>query len=104
MLEMLKPLLTFAGLATMGAAPALADQNPVSPAFGNTILSTYPDGRTAELRLKQVHPFAPPISFRTPIPSSGFSAAWSAKAVSGEPIKITLVKGRATGAPVTQIR
>lgn len=130
---MLKPLSSVALLAMLIGSPARTDQSPIAPAFGNTILSTYPDGRTGELWLKpdgsytamgrrkdqsnghwkvhdqklclkQAHPFAPPFSFCTPIPSGGFSAAWSAKSVSGEPIKITLVKGRATGAPATRVQ
>lgn len=94
-------------------------------AFGGTIVSTYPDNRKAELWLhesgsydamgrrgdrssgrwsvqgdklclKQSHPFAPPFfHYCTPIPSSDH---WTAKAVTGETIKVRLVKGR-RGAP-----
>lgn len=95
----------------------------VSEAFGNTIRSTYPDGRTAELWLspdgsytaegrrhdpssghwkvkgaklclKQSHPIPAPFNYCVPVPASGLSAAWSGKAYTGEPIQIQLVKGQ----------
>jgi hypothetical protein len=103
--------------ASVHAAPASVQQ-----AFGNTIVSTYPDGRKGELWLepggtysaegrrkdmssghwtvkgsklclKQAKPIGVPFNFCTPIPNSGLSGTWSAKAVSGEPIKVKLVKG-----------
>ena len=95
------PLCLFAVLA---GAPAVAAPSPVSKAFGNTIVSTYPDGRKAELWLqpdgdytakgrrgdgssgrwrikgerlclKQSHPLPSPFSFCTPIPSTGMDPA-----------------------------
>ena len=104
------------------AQPASIQSASVQEAFGNTIVSTYPDGRKAELRLqrdgsyaakgrrgdpssgrwsikgaklclKQAHPFPAPFTFCTPIPSSGLNGTWSAKAVTGEAIKVKLVKG-----------
>lgn len=108
----------------VGAAQAQPDAPPaIQRAFGNTILSTYPDGRTArlwldpsgsytamgrrkdrssghwkisgdKLCLKQSHPFAPPFfKYCTAIPESDH---WSAKAVTGEPIRVRLVPGRAS--------
>jgi hypothetical protein len=94
----------------------------VRAAFGNTILSTYPDGRQGQLWLhpggtydaegrrgdhssgkwtakgekvclKQSKPHAFPFSFCAPMPSGGVGASWTAKAVTGEPIRIKLVKG-----------
>ena len=91
-------------------------------AFGSTIVSTYPDGRQAELWLqrdggyraegrrhdpssgrwqikgdklclKQQRPFPAPFSFCTPLPASGIDRAWAGKAFTGEPIRIRLVKG-----------
>jgi hypothetical protein len=106
------------------AAPAAALANtPIDGAFGNTIISTYPDGRTARLWLhpdgsydargrrgdpsggrwslkgakvclRQVRPFAAPFSFCTGIGEAHVGAAWKGKAVSGEAITIRLIKGQ----------
>ncbi|MBV9509132.1 MAG: hypothetical protein JO303_02475 [Caulobacteraceae bacterium] len=114
-----------ASLAAGAAAdPSSADAARVSEAFGNTIISTYPDGRTAELWLKpggaysakgrrgdpssgrwtvkgsklclkQSRPLPMFISYCTPIPDGGMGHAWSAKAVTGEPIRVQLIKGQA---------
>jgi hypothetical protein len=103
------------------ASPPLVIQK----AFGNTIVSTYPDNRKAELWLhptgsydamgrrgdrssgrwhvdgdklclKQEHPWAPPLfRYCTPMPTQEH---WTAKAVSGETIQVQLMKGR-RGAP-----
>lgn len=96
---------------------------PVEAAFGNTIVSTYADGRTGELWLapdgsytaegrrhdpsrgywsakgqrlclKQVRPVPVPFSFCTPIPKVGMGQAWAAKAASGEAITVRVVTGR----------
>ncbi len=101
-----------------------AETSQLNAAFKNTIVSTYPDGRqgrlwlsrggayTAEGRrkdrsdgqwtlkgdqicLRQSHPATLPISYCTAIPSGGGGAEWSAKSVTGEPIRVKLVKGRA---------
>ena len=96
----------------------------IQKAFGNTIVSTYPDGRQAKLWLqpsgdytaegrkhdpssghwnvsgdklclKQTHPASVPFfKYCTPIPTSD---TWTAKAVTGEPIRVRLVRGRAAG-------
>ena len=108
---------TIALVAPLAATAQMA--SPLAPAFGNTIVSTYPDGRKGELYLsrdggytakgrrgdpsdghwtlkgaklclKQSHPWAPPFSFCTPLPSG---KTWSAKAVTGETISVTIVKG-----------
>lgn len=119
------PRLLRAGLALAAlaiAAPALAaDASPdaVKQAFGNTIVSTYPDGRTAllwlkadgsytakgrrrtdssgtwtvkksEVCLKQLKPVHAPFSYCTALPSSD---TWTAKAVTGEKITVKVVKG-----------
>jgi hypothetical protein len=92
-------------------------------AFGNTIQSTYPDGRQAELWLnpdgsytaegrrhdrssghwklsgekiclKQSHPFAFGMSYCTPIAHVRIGSSWTGKAVTGEAIRIRLVRGR----------
>lgn len=103
--------------------PAVAAPD-LSPAFAGTIVSTYPDGRTGrlwlrpgsayvakgrrgdpssgrwrvvgqKLCLKQSRPIPVPFSYCAPLPTGGVSASWSGKAVTGEPITITLVPGRA---------
>ena len=116
------------GLACLVLPIALASAftaqaaSPVSGAFGNTVISTYPDGRHGELWLeangaytsegrrgdmssghwtvkgdklcmKQSKPVPVFLSFCTPIPSAGMGQEWSAKAVTGEPIKVKVVKG-----------
>jgi hypothetical protein len=121
---MLRILPLLAALAAAG--PSLADSDArtvVSAAFGNTIVSTYPDGRTAELWLqpdgsytaegrrhdrsrgrwsvkedklclKQSHPFAFGYVFCTPIRDVTVGSTWTAKAVTGEPIQVTLRRGK----------
>jgi opacity protein-like surface antigen len=104
------------------AASAAPASSPLEKAFGNTIVSTYPDGRKAELYLRadggytakgrrgdpssghwkakggklclsQSHPIPSPFSFCTPIPHT-MTSSWSAKAVTGERIRVKLVQGR----------
>lgn len=101
-------------------APSEAD---LAPAFGNTLLSTYPDGRTARMWLQhggvyegqgrrgglssgtwrvrngqvcfsQRRPIPLPGSFCTPIVPGAVGASWTAKAMTGETIRVTLVPGR----------
>ncbi len=110
-----------AALGLAGAARAETDAG-LDKAFGSTIVSTYPDGRQAELWLhrdggytaagrrqdrssgrwrvkdgklclSQQKPWAPPISYCTPLPDGGMDKAWSAKSVTGDPITVKLVKG-----------
>jgi len=113
-------------LAALAAAAATrADQPPqqLRQAFGNTILSTYPDGRTARLWLQpngsytaqgrrgdpssgrwkikgqriclsQSRPFPAPFAFCTAVPSGGMGSTWSARAVTGETIRVKVVQGR----------
>jgi hypothetical protein len=126
-----RPPLVF-GLLLALAAPIVfmgaADARPsvVDRAFGNTIVSTYPDGRTGELWLnaggaytakgrrgdpsrghwsikgdklclKQVKPVPMLISFCTPIPQAGLGTPWSAKAATGEAITVRVMKGHYSG-------
>lgn len=115
-----------AGLVAAGAFAATPSE--VTRAFGNTIVSTYPDGRTAELWLqpsggytamgrrgdrsaghwkvkgaqlclKQSRPIPFPITYCTALPAADSNASWTAKAVTGEPIRVKLVKGRFEGHP-----
>jgi hypothetical protein len=110
-----------AGALAAATLLCAADASPVSAAFGSTIVSTYPDGRTGELWLKpdgtyeargrngdgssghwkdddgklclnQGKPL-PFGSYCTPIPTAGLHGSWTAKAVTGEAIKVRLVKG-----------
>jgi hypothetical protein len=114
-------------LASLAVCAARADPSLVDKAFGNTIVSTYPDGRTGELWLQrdgtytaegrrhdpsrghwrvkgnrlclsQVRPMPSPFSYCTAIPASGMDRAWPAKAVSGERISVRLVPGHHAGA------
>ena len=116
----------FACLVIAVSADAMCAPSPVAAAFGNTIVSTYPDARTAELWLtedgrytargrrgdpssgtwklksgklclKQAHPLHVPFSFCTPLPSTGMGASWRAKAVTGEPIVVAVVRGHFVG-------
>lgn len=94
------------------ATPSVAD------AFGKTIVSSYPDGRKAELWLqpgggytargrrgdpssghwsvkgaklclRQSRPIPVPFSYCTPIPRT-MRSSWTAKAVTGEQIRVAL--------------
>lgn len=121
--------LTAIAALAIAAAPTSARQSKapdISPAFGNTVVSTYPDGRKAHLWLaedgsytatgrrktpssgvwtmkgekiclKQKKPMAGPFSYCTQAPGGVVGASWKAKAVTGEPITVTLVKGKVTG-------
>lgn len=114
-------LLAFAAALLTSAAEARADtaSDMLAKAFGNTIVSTYPDGRTAliwlrsdgqfsgkgrrrlpyggvweekadKLCLRQTRPIPIPFSYCTAIPSG---ATWTAKAITGEPLKMQLLPG-----------
>ena len=115
--------------AAQAAPPPQAAPAPtwLQGAFGNTILSTYPDGRTAELWLqpggaytgegrrgdrssgtwrvkgnklclKQARPAILFFNtFCTPVPPSGLSGRWTTKAVTGETVRVNLVRGRYVG-------
>ncbi len=106
-------------------AAAAASSRGVDAAFGNTIRSTYPDGRQAELWLspdgayrangrrgddlsgawrirgsqlclRQRRPFPAPFSYCTHIPGS-LNGEWVARAVTGETIRVALVRGHSLG-------
>lgn len=109
------------------AGSALADtQASVAKAFGNTIVSTYPDGRKGEIWLKadgtytglgrkkndpssghwkikgdkvclkQSKPHAVPISVCITVPEAGLGSGFQNKAVTGEMTTVTLVHGHIT--------
>lgn len=122
---MIRPVACLALSISLAASAAIAaSPGAVQEAFGNTIVSTYPDGRTArlwlkadgsyaakgrrgdpssghwrvkgaKLCLKQSRPLPTPFSYCTPIPDGGMGHAWSAKAVTGEPIRVQMTKGGA---------
>ncbi len=118
MLQHLRPI----ALVPLLVITCAASPPPIiEKAFGNTIVSTYPDNRKAELWLEpsgsytamgrrgdrssgrwkieadklclqQDHPWAPPFyRYCTPIPTQD---RWTAKAVTGETIQVRLVEGR----------
>lgn len=99
------------------------DETDLTPAFGNTLVSTYPDGRPARTWLLpdgryegqgrrggrssgrwsvrdgqvcfgQRRPIPVPRSFCTPIVRGGVGIRWTARAVTGETIQVRLVAGR----------
>lgn len=116
--------LALAALAAALTVPAAARADPrLEPAFGNTIVSTYRDGRVGKLWLepngayrgegrsgrvsigtwrvdgdrlcmRQRRPFPAPFSYCTAIVPGGVGARWSGRAPDGEPINIQLVAGR----------
>lgn len=120
-------LIAVAVLAAAAAGGA-GDSSKVSMAFGNTIVSTYPDGRQAQLWLhpdgsysaegrrldrssghwkikgdkvclKQSKPHAFPFSYCAAVPPGGIGVSWRGKAVTGEAIRIKLVKGPSGRSP-----
>lgn len=114
--------LIFALVALPASSAFAASPDPsemVQKAFGNTIVSTYPDGRTAllwlkpdgefsgkgrrrlaysgvwtekgdKLCLRQTRPVPIPFSYCTEIPSG---TSWTGKAITGEPLKMRLLPG-----------
>jgi hypothetical protein len=133
------PALKLAARAAIGAYTAFAglnaqaaDLTTVSPAFGNTVVSTYPDGRTLKIMLhpdgswdgvarsgvplagrwqikgeklcmRQSKPPTLPISFCTPFPEhSEPGVQWTSRDVLGTPIRLSLQKGMPAQAPQPQ--
>jgi hypothetical protein len=127
---MIRELKTFclsaaAGCLRAGAGQAAEPDNRdamLEQAFGSTIVSTYPDGRQAELWLqrdgtyaasgrrqdrsnghwqikgeklclKQQKPFGIPFAYCTAVPADGLDKTWTGKAPTGEPITIKVVRG-----------
>ncbi len=117
-------LASAAALAAYAAQAAGKPAPGMDVAFHNTIVSTYPDGRTAELWLnsdgsykamgrrkdrsdghwtlkggkvclRQSHPMAVPFTFCATIHSGGVGTSWTGKAVTGEKVQIKVVAGRA---------
>jgi hypothetical protein len=118
------PLLLF---ALAGPAPAAAPApgvDDLAPAFANTIVTTYPDGRSArlwlnrdgswtsrgrrghystgrwtlkgeKLCLKRQHPPAPFAWCTRQVPHGAVGTRWADKAPTGETVSMQLVAGRA---------
>ena len=109
-------------ISALADAPAKIPAS-LNVAFDNTIVSTYPDGRQSEIWLnrdgsykgmgrrkdrsdghwtlkgskiclRQSHPMAVPFTYCTPLRSGGVGTTWSAKAVTGDQVKVKIVKGR----------
>jgi hypothetical protein len=118
-------LMTAAALvASIAAAGAPTANEVLGPAFNNTIVSVYPDGKSTrtwlhpngtydglrangqrtfgswelkgeKLCLTQKKPFFVPLAFCTAIPArGGVGASWMAKGLKGEPVRHTLSPGR----------
>lgn len=111
-------------LGLLAAGPVLAQPaHPLEPAFANTLVSTYPDGRTARLWLnrdgtyasrsrrgrpssgrwtlegdricmRQQRPVPGPFRYCTEVRRGGVGTRWSARAPTGETIQVELVAGR----------
>jgi len=110
-------------IATASIVAAPVQASTVQEAVGNTIVSTYPDGRTAELWLqadgaytgksrkgeplgghwtvkggklcmRQSRPFPIFFSFCAAIPDVGMNVAWPSRAPTGEAITIRVVPGK----------
>lgn len=108
---------------TTGLASAPAKTGVPEAAFSNTVVSTYPDGRTAKLWLerngtyrgqgrrgkpssgkwtikgeqiclRQSRPFPAPFNYCTAVKQGEVGSEWAGKAVTGEAVKIKLVSGR----------
>ncbi len=110
---------------TTTAVAALASEAPqqVKPAFGNTVLSVYPDGRSQKIWMhpdgswdgqsrrgtplagkwnvrdgkvcmKQSKPPTLPLAYCTSFPDNTFvGVSWTSKDMSGTPIQLKVVKG-----------
>jgi hypothetical protein len=108
----------------LAAALAAAPTQRLDAAFGNTIVSTYPSGRSARLWLdrdgtytargakgapssgvwtlkggtlclKQKRPYPAPVTYCSAVPAeAGVGSAWRAKSLKGEPLKNAIVAGR----------
>jgi len=106
-------------------AAQAADETQVKPAFGNTVLSIYPDGRSQKIWMhpdgtwegqsrrgtplagrwnvkdgkvcmKQSKPPTLPLAYCTAFPENTYvGVTWASKDMSGTPIQLKVVKGMA---------
>ena len=101
----------------------VSTERALQPTFHNTIVSTYPDGRQArlwldpdggyraegrrgdpssghwqikgeKLCLRQSRPIPVPFTFCTAVTPGAIGSSWTAKAVTGERLRVELVRGR----------
>jgi hypothetical protein len=111
------------GLLAAGVIAASAPVAAIEPAFGNTIVTSYPNGKITrtwlhpdgtyearrangertggvwklkggQLCITQKQPVYVPLTFCTPIVPGGVGVSWTAKGLMGEPVRNTLVAGR----------
>jgi hypothetical protein len=117
------PILISAAALAATAAVAADSTAQVAPAFGNTVLSVYPDGRSQKIWmhpdgswegqsrrgtalagswsvkgdkvcLKQSKPPTLPLSYCTVFPQNTYvGVTWASKDMSGTPIQLKVVKG-----------
>ncbi|CAN1504619.1 hypothetical protein MCEMIH16_00607 [Caulobacteraceae bacterium] len=114
-------LLAATVIAASAAVPASTPG--LEPAFGNTIITTYPNGKSTrtwlhrdgtyealrsngertggawkvkgdQLCITQKRPVYVPVAFCTPIVPGGVGASWAAKGLLGEPVRNVLAAGR----------
>jgi hypothetical protein len=117
----MKPLILAATIASISLVPMTTfAASPVEAAFGNTIVSTYPSGRSTKLWLNRDGTYAGqrtngkrtagrwslkggkvclkqnglPLTFCSKIPAGKVGLTWSSKSPKGEPLKNRLVPGR----------
>lgn len=105
------------------AATTACAAPPIEAAFGNTVVTTFPNGQTQHLWLErgggytakgrrgqdssgrwslkgeqvclqQLKPFPAPILYCTPVPQDAATATWTSKAVNGQPITLKMVRGK----------
>lgn len=120
------PILSLALAAALATAAQAADAPAqVQPAFGNTVLSIYPDGRSQKIWMhpdgswegqsrrgtplagrwsikdgkvcmKQSKPPTLPVAYCARFPDNTFvGVTWTSKDMAGTPIQIKVVKGMA---------
>jgi hypothetical protein len=120
-----RAFLMSAALAFSAMSAQAAETDRVAPAFGNTVVSTYPDGRSqliwlhpdgswdglgrkgielagrwamkqGKVCLKQSRPPTLPLSYCMNLPPEPqVGVSWTSKDMAGTPIKLTVVKGMA---------
>lgn len=114
-----------AALSLLAFEAQADDLNRVAAAFGNTVMSIYPDGRTQKIWLhqdgtwaglgrdgrplsgrwsvkddkvclRQSHPLTLPVAYCTAFPNDAhIGVTWTSKDFAGTPIRLTVVKGLA---------
>lgn len=119
----LGPRVLAASCVLLASAAEAEPLQGLEAAYAGTVVSTYPDGRTAKLWLepngryrgqgrrgglstgtwtlkgericfRQSRPVPVPISYCTEIVDGGVGTVWSAKAVTGETVRMQLIAGR----------